>query len=119
MEIIIKEDAEKMLNNKLGQGQFLRVIVIEGGCAGLTYNAEIAKEMRAGETVIRQLGSIRIVSDEKSRDYLDGLIIDYSDDLLAGGLQFTNANTKTTCGCGKSFSLAGFPAVTGGSCGNT
>ena len=54
MEIIIKEDAEKMLNNKLGQGQFLRVIVIEGGCAGLTYNAEIAKEMRAGETVIRQ-----------------------------------------------------------------
>jgi len=118
MKITIKENAVKMLNNKLEHDQFLRVTVIEGGCAGLTYSAEIAKEMQDGEKVVLQSGSIRVVSNESSNKYLDGLIIDYSDDLISSGLQFTNANTKTTCGCGKSFSLAGFPAMTDGNCSN-
>ena len=45
MNITIKERAEAMLNSKLAAGQFLRVVVKEGGCAGLTYDAAIASEM--------------------------------------------------------------------------
>ena len=118
MNIIIKEKAEAMLNNKLAEGQFLRVGVTEGGCAGLTYNASIANEMKKDESVVQTEGTIRIVTDAGSAKFLDGLVIDYSDDLINGGLQFTNANTKTTCGCGQSFSLSGFPKIDSGNCNN-
>jgi len=117
MKIVIKEKARKMLENKLEPGQFLRVAVAEGGCAGLTYNADIDQEMAQGETVVLKSGDIRIVSNQESSRYLDGLTIDYSDALIGGGLQFTNANAGTTCGCGQSFNLAGFPVIENGKCG--
>lgn len=116
MNITIKEKAEMMLNNKLAAEQFVRVGVTEGGCAGLTYSAEIAKGMKGTESVVHTSGKIRIVSDADSMKFLDGLVIDYSDDLINGGLQFTNANTKTTCGCGQSFNLQGFPKIEGSKC---
>ena len=116
MKIIIEEKAREMLKNKLEPGQFLRVAVAEGGCAGLTYSADIDREMKQGESVILQSGNIRLVSDPESSKYLDGLTIDYSDDLINGGLQFTNANAGTTCGCGASFNLAGFPIIEDGKC---
>ena len=116
MTITIKEKAEAKLNNKLEAGQFLRVFVKEGGCAGLTYGAAIASDMKPGESVVHTAGAIRIVTDAASVHFLDGLVIDYSDELLGGGLQFTNSNTKTTCGCGQSFNLRGFPKLEGGTC---
>lgn len=118
MNIIIKEKARMMLENKLEPGQFLRVAVTEGGCAGLTYNADIDREMQADENVVLQSGKILIVSDQKSSQYLDGLTIDFSDALIGGGLRFTNAKAgATTCGCGQSFNLAGFPVIDKGKCG--
>lgn len=116
MNITIKEKAGAMLNSKLTPDQFLRVFIKEGGCAGLTYGAEIAGEMRDGESVTHTAGSIRVVTDEASVKFIDGLVIDYSDELINGGLQFTNSNTKTTCGCGQSFNLKGFPKIEGGKC---
>lgn len=116
MNITIKEKAGKMLNNKLEADQFLRVGVAEGGCAGLTYSAEITSDMKSGESVVHTEGTVRVVADTKNANFLDGLVIDFSDDLINGGLQFTNSNTKTTCGCGQSFSLRGFPKIEGGKC---
>lgn len=116
MNITIEKKAEVMLKNKLDVDQFVRVGVTEGGCAGLTYSAEIADEMRDNESVIHTEGEIRVVADEESMKYLDGLVIDYSDDLINGGLQFKNSNTQTTCGCGQSFGLVGMPKIEGGSC---
>ena len=109
MKIIIQEKARKMLDSKLEPDQFLRVKVTKGGCAGLTYNADVDRKIREGESVILQIGDIRIVSDAASRQYLDGLSIDYSDDLIDGGLKFSNEKAVNTCGCGASFNLAGFP----------
>ena len=117
MKINIQKKAREMLGNKLKPGQFLRVAVTEGGCAGLTYSADIDREMHEDESVILQSGDIRIVSDQESSKYLDGLTIDYTDDLIGGGLQFTNASAETTCGCGASFNLAGFPVIEDGKCG--
>jgi iron-sulfur cluster assembly protein len=117
MNIIIKEKALKMLKTKLEPDQFLRVTVTEGGCAGLTYNADIDREMQEDESVILESDEIRIVSNEDSSRYLDGLTIDFSDQLIGGGLQFTNANAGSTCGCGASFNLSGFPVIEDGKCG--
>ncbi len=117
MNIIILEKAWEMLKNKLEADQFLRVAVTEGGCAGMTYSADIDRTMKEGESVILQKDDIRIVSDPGSSQYMDGLTIDYSDDLIGGGLQFSNTNAETTCGCGASFNLAGFPVIENGKCG--
>jgi iron-sulfur cluster assembly protein len=116
MHITIKEKAGAMLNNKLEADQFLRVGVAEGGCAGLTYSAEIVSKMKDSESVVHTAGAIRIVSGGANAKFLDGLVIDFSDDLLNGGLQFTNSNTKTTCGCGQSFSLSAFPKIDSTKC---
>jgi iron-sulfur cluster assembly protein len=116
MHITIKEMAEKMLNTKLAAGEFLRVTVTEGGCAGLTYAAAVGREEQDGDVTVLTQGAIRVVSDATSSKYLDGLVIDYSDDLFKGGLKLTNANTKSTCGCGSSFSLSGFPEIHKGAC---
>ena len=116
MNITILEKAEQMLKSKLEQNQFLRVVVTEGGCAGLTYSAEIDDQMKADDSMVLELGNIKVVSDKNRSGYLDGLTIDFSDDLIGGGLQFTNSNTKKTCGCGQSFSLSSFPEVPEGSC---
>lgn len=117
MNITVKEKAMKMLleRNK-GTEKFLRVTVGAGGCAGMTYHAEIGGELKEGEEVVFQSGDVRVVSDQQSVRYLDGLVIDYSDDLISGGLRFTNEKTKNTCGCGSSFSLAGFPVKQNGTC---
>ena len=117
MNIIIQKKARQMLESKLKADQFLRVAVTEGGCAGLTYSADIDRVMKEGENVILQSGDIQIVSAPESNQYLDGLTIDYSDDLINGGLQFTNASAETTCGCGASFNLSGFPVIEDGKCG--
>ena len=119
MTIIIKEKAREMLESKMEPGQFLRVTVTEGGCAGLTYDAGIDQEMKEGESLVLQSGNIQIVTDPESSRYLEGLTIDYSDDLIGGGLQFTNASAETTCGCGASFNLAGFPVIENGKCGKS
>jgi len=116
MQITIKENAVKMLHSKLEEGQFLRVMVTEGGCAGLTYAAELGREMREGDRPVLEQGGIRVVSDANSSKYLDGLVIDYSDDLFNGGLKFTNSTTKSTCSCGSSFSLSAFPEIQAGKC---
>ncbi len=117
MNIIVKENAiQKLIQHTQDTGKFLRVVVTEGGCSGMTYSAEIAEGMNADEKVVFLADEVQIVSDQKSMPYLDGLVIDYSDDLISGGLKFSNDKTQNTCGCGSSFSLAGFPVKSDGNC---
>lgn len=117
MQITIMDKAREMLvRNNVGKDKFLRVTITKGGCAGLTYGAEFGTELRADESVIFQQEDIRIVSNAASMRYLDGLVIDFSDDLISGGLRFTNPHSGSTCGCGASFSLSSFPIKEGGGC---
>jgi len=117
MNITIKEKAKNvLLKKKVGKEKFLRIKVVEGGCAGMTYDAEIDHTMKETESVVYQTGEIRIVSEGSTSQYLDGLIIDYSDDLVAAGLRFDNTKSTGSCSCGASFNLSGFPTKEGGSC---
>lgn len=75
----------------------------------MTYDAEIDAEMRSDEKVIQTHNGIDVVSNIESIPYLLGLVIDYSDDLISAGFRFNNASNDSSCGCGASFELAGFP----------
>ena len=102
-----------------GEGKFLRIIVKTGGCAGMTYDADIVTGMLRDEKVLENHNGIDIVSNIESIPYLLGLVIDYSDDLITAGFRFNNSSNESSCGCGASFGVAGFPELDRGvmSCG--
>ncbi|HMO49647.1 MAG TPA: iron-sulfur cluster assembly accessory protein [Kiritimatiellia bacterium] len=84
---------------------FLRISVIPGGCSGMTYNAAIDNVLSDGDLVVFDDGSLKVVADEGSTMFLDGLEIDFSDDLIASGFRFKNPKAKKGCGCGASFAV--------------
>ena len=106
MTITILDKAQSRLRELLQESeQFLRVRVTPGGCSGMTFDAEIDSERRAGEFLIYETKEIRIVADAIGRPFLDGLVIDYSDDLIRSGFRFSSTNDQSSCGCGASFSV--------------
>ena len=108
--ITISNKARKMLKKQgLGGDAFVRILVKTGGCAGMTYEAEIAEVMWPGEDIAFQDNEVTIISDHESMAFLNGLKIDYSDDLISAGYRFRNDTNESSCGCGASFALAGFP----------
>jgi iron-sulfur cluster assembly protein len=86
-------------------GSFLRISVVAGGCSGMTYSAAIDNALSDADQVLYQDGDLRIVADGGSAMFLDGLQIDYSDDLIASGFRFKNPRAKKACGCGSSFQM--------------
>lgn len=100
-----------LLQQGAGKKRFLRVRVKAGGCAGMTYDAEIDDIQQEDEQVVQRDGDITVVSNEESIRFLEGLCIDYSDDLISAGFRFSNSSNESGCGCGASFALAGFPTI--------
>ncbi len=113
--ITISDKAKHMLK-KRGDGKelFLLIRVKSGGCAGMTYDAELVGAPRGDEQVICREEDIAVVTDKGSLGFMDGLCIDYSDDLISAGFRFCNSSNETSCGCGASFALSGFPTLTKG-----
>ena len=72
----------------------------------LSYYSEKIKNV---DEVYFSEGNLRIVSVKVSSVFLDGLTVDFSNDLIEPGYRLTNANAKGSCGCGSSFST-GDPA---------
>ena len=78
---------------------FLRIGVRSGGCSGNTYDAVLDDNMSDVDEVYYSEDKLRIVADKISSVYLDGLTIDFSNDLIEPGFRLTNANAKGSCGC--------------------
>ena len=80
----------------------LRIMVEAGGCAGLKYNMGLVNDAEPEDTVIERDG-VRVLIDDKSREFLEGTTIDFVVALEGSGFTFENPNAKSSCGCGKSF----------------
>lgn len=96
---------KELLDLEAGGENFLRISVIPGGCSGMTYSACIDNTLSDADHVVYADNDLRIVSDAGSVTYLDGLEIDFSDDLIASGFRFKNPKAKKGCGCGASFQV--------------
>ena len=104
MTIQISEKAKNRLRDLgVGGDSFLRLAVTAGGCSGNTYTAAVDDAVRDGDQVVYEQGGLRAVADLNSVLHLDGLEIDYSDDLIQSGFRFKNPNAAKSCGCGASF----------------
>ena len=126
MQIEVSEIAKTKLRELgLDQEKFLRIGVIPGGCSGMSYDAVIDDTLEQGDAVVFESGDLRIVTDEFSAPHVEGLSIDFSDDLVQSGFRLTNKRAVKSCGCGSSFATAdatgaeaGAGGCGGGGCGS-
>jgi iron-sulfur cluster assembly protein len=82
----------------------VRVGVKSGGCAGMSYLMEYAKEIRANEEVIEDKG-VKVFIEPKAIMYLLGTEMDYKKEKFSSQFVFKNPNESERCGCGESFKV--------------
>jgi len=81
----------------------LRVGVEGGGCSGLQYAMNFDNHVGEHDQTFEYDG-LKVVCDAKSYLYLNGIVVDFTQDMLGGGFKFHNPNARKECGCGTSFS---------------
>jgi iron-sulfur cluster assembly accessory protein len=119
MKITISDQAvQKLLEGGIGETRFLRLGVQPGGCAGMSYSAYADDTLTEMDAVIYERNDLRIAADLRFLHLIDGLAIDFSDDLIQPGFILKNPNARQSCGCGSSFKTheTAEAAPCGGSC---
>ena len=97
-----KKAVEKInqLVSKKPKGTFFRIAVKGGGCSGFKYDFSFDKKIDGND-----LTQNNIVIDKSSLDMLKGSEIDFSEELIGNSFKISNPKTKSSCGCGISFSF--------------
>jgi len=83
----------------------LRVAVVGGGCSGFSYHMAFENQINEGADNVYEFDGLKVLVDQMSEMYLDGVSIDYIESIEGSGFKFNNPNVKSTCGCGSSFSV--------------
>ena len=96
----IKEIMSKAEDKAIG----VRVGVKSGGCAGMSYVMEYAKDIKPNEEVIEEKG-VKVMIDPKAIMYLLGTEMDYKKEKFSSQFIFKNPNETERCGCGESFKV--------------
>jgi|TARA_Y100000815_G_C12986809_1_gene366378 iron-sulfur cluster assembly protein len=96
----IKDIMSKDENKSLG----VRVGVKSGGCAGMSYIMEYAKEINPNDEVIEDKG-VKVFIDPGAIMYLLGTEMDYKKEQFSSSFIFKNPNETERCGCGESFKV--------------
>jgi len=96
----IKEIMSKAENKAIG----VRIGVQSGGCAGMSYVMEYAKETRPNEEIIEDKG-VKVLIDPSAIMYLLGTEMDYKKEKFSSQFVFKNPNETERCGCGESFKI--------------
>ena len=96
----IKEIMSKAEGKTIG----VRVGVKSGGCAGMSYIMEYAKDVKPNEEVISEKG-VKVLIDPKAIMYLLGTEMDYKKESFTSQFVFKNPNETERCGCGESFKV--------------
>ena len=102
-EIKFTDKALKQINallSKKDKGSFFRIAIKGGGSSGLQYDFSYDKSMEKEDLKLEN-----ILIDKTSADLLKGSEVDYVSELIGEQFKITNPQTKSSCGCGVSFSL--------------
>src|SRR6185436_1583763 len=82
----------------------LRIRVVPGGCSGFSYSMQIEDGPRPGDDILTHAG-LKVFVDKFSRQYLEGVQVDFVNSVMGSGFTFNNPNATGSCGCGSSFSV--------------
>ena len=102
-EINFSKEAVERINQlvaKKPSGTFFRIAVKGGGCSGFKYDFTFDSKIDDLD-----LKHNNIVIDKSSLDMLKGSVVDFSRELIGSSFKITNPKTKSSCGCGVSFSF--------------
>ena len=97
-----KKAVEKInqLISKKPSGTFFRIAVKGGGCSGFQYDFSFDSKIENND-----LKHENIVIDRSSLDMLKGSQVDFTNELIGSSFKISNPKTKSSCGCGISFSF--------------
>ena len=90
----------RQLLSKKPSGTFFRISIKGGGCSGFKYDFSFDDKIESNDLVHKN-----IVIDKSSLDMLKGSNIDFSEELIGSSFKISNPKTKSSCGCGISFSF--------------
>ncbi len=82
----------------------VRIGVKSGGCAGMSYVMEYAKESKPNDELIEDKG-VKVFVDPSAIIYLLGTEMDYKEEEFSSSFVFKNPNESERCGCGESFKV--------------
>ena len=82
----------------------VRIGVKSGGCAGMSYIMEYAKENNPTDEIIEDKG-VKVFVDPGAIMYLLGTEMDYKEEEFSSSFVFNNPNETERCGCGESFKV--------------
>ena len=102
-EIKFTDKAIKQINHLLSQkdkGSFFRIAIKGGGCSGFQYDFSFDKLMEKDDLKFEN-----ILIDKTSADLLKGSEVDFVSELIGNSFKITNPQSKSSCGCGTSFSV--------------
>ena len=102
-EIKFTDKAIKQINLLLSQkdrGSFFRIAIKGGGCSGFKYDFSFDKNPKDEDITFNN-----IIIDKTSADLLKGSEVDFASDLIGDSFKISNPQSKSSCGCGVSFSL--------------
>ena len=102
-EIKFTDKAIKQINNLLSKkdkGSFFRIAIKGGGCSGFKYDFSFDKSPKEEDLKFNN-----IIIDKASANLLKGSEVDYASDLIGDSFKISNPQSKSSCGCGVSFSL--------------
>jgi len=95
---------EIMSNTADNDVRGVRVSVVTGGCAGMSYEMNYIKEKNSTDEVVEDKG-VRVYIDPKAIMYLLGTSMDYRKNKFSSTFVFNNPNETERCGCGESFKI--------------
>ncbi len=93
---------KEILSNDETKSIGVRVGVKSGGCAGMSYIMEYAKEINSNDEIIEDKG-VKVFIDPGAIMYLLGTEMDYKKEQFSSTFVFKNPNETERCGCGESF----------------
>ena len=102
-EIKFTENAVKQVNQLVSSkkpGTLFRISVKGGGCSGFKYDFSFDKIVNKDDEKLNN-----IIIDKASLQILKGSEIDYVSELIGTSFKISNPKTKSSCGCGISFSI--------------
>ena len=107
MAITLTESAAKQVQTQLdkrGKGIGLRLGVKKSGCSGYSYVIDFADDL-AEKDQVYEFHGIKVVVNEDSAPFLDGLELDFAKEGINSAFKFNNPNVTDSCGCGESFTV--------------
>ena len=102
-EIKFTDKALKQINtllSKKDKGSFFRIAIKGGGCSGFQYEFTFDNSKKEDA-----LNYKNILIDKTSADLLKGSEVDYVNEIIGSQFKISNPQSKSSCGCGVSFSL--------------